>query len=90
MSIRPIIINHGEVRKGDTKMSLLTITAEYDSLDTMRNTREDLVGTGIEQEHIYVDEEKHLVKVAVPTAIESEITEILNRHQPTALYETKR
>ena len=71
-------------------MSLLTITAEYDSLDAMRNTKEDLVATGIEQEHIYLDEDQHLVKVAVPSTIESEITEILNRHNPTTVYETKR
>jgi hypothetical protein len=70
-------------------MSLMTITAEYGSVDAMRNTKEDLVGTGIEQEHIYLDEEQHLVKVAVPSVIESEITEILNRHNPTALYESK-
>ena len=71
-------------------MSLLTITAEYESLVAMRNTKEDLVGKGIEQEHIYLDEDQHLVKVAVPSAIESEITEILNRHNPTTLYESKR
>ena len=71
-------------------MSLLTITAEYDSLDAMRNTKEDLVATGIEQEHIYLDEDQHLVKVAVPSTIESEITEILNRHNPTTVYETIR
>ena len=71
-------------------MSLMTITAEYESLDAIRNTREDLIGKGIEQEHIYVDEDENLVKVAVPSVIESEITEILKRHNPTALYETKR
>jgi len=70
-------------------MSLLTITAEYESLDAMRNTKEDLVGKGIEQEHIYIDEDEHLVKVAVPSTIESEITEILNRHKPTRLFESK-
>ena len=36
-------------------MSLMTITAEYDSMDVIRNTREDLIGSGIEQEHIYID-----------------------------------
>ena len=71
-------------------MSLLTITAEYDSLVAMPNTKEDLVATGIEQEHIYLDEDQHLVKVAVPSAIEPEITEILNRHNPTTVYESKR
>ena len=70
-------------------MSLLTITAEYESLDAMRNTKEDLLDKGIEREHIYIDEDGHLVKVAVPSAIESEIVEILNRHNPTTVYESK-
>jgi len=71
-------------------MNLMTITAEYDSMDAIRNTKEDLVGTGIEQERIYIDEEKLLVKVAISSTMESEITEILNRHNPTSVYETKR
>lgn len=71
-------------------MSLMTITAEYDSMDTIRNTKEDLVGTGIEQEHIYIDEKEMLVKVAVSSTAQPEITEILNRHNPTRLFETER
>ena len=70
-------------------MSLMTITAEYDSMDAIRNTKEDLIGTGIEQEHIYIDENENLLKVAISSTAEPEITEILNRHNPTRLYESK-
>lgn len=71
-------------------MSLMTITAEYDSMDTILNTKEDLVGTGIEQDRIYIDETENLVKVAISSTTESGILEILNRHNPTNVYETKR
>lgn len=71
-------------------MNLITVTAEYDSMDAIRNTKEDLVGTGIEQERIFIDEDKLLVKVAISSTMEPEITEILNRHNPATVYETKR
>lgn len=51
----------------------ITITKTYNSADTLRNVKEDLVASRIEQEHIYVDKEAKQVKVIVPTTIEAGI-----------------
>lgn len=67
----------------------MTISAEFESADTLRNVKEDLVATGIEQERIYVDKDQRLVKVIVSDASESEITEIFERHQPKRVFESR-
>ena len=59
-----------------------TITANYDSSGKIRNAREDLIASGIDQEKIYVSDESRQLKVLVPGAVEPEITEILRRHDP--------
>jgi len=63
-------------------MSTKTITKTYASVDALINVKEDLVGTGIEQEHIYIDKDKKQVKVITPLSTEAEIEEILGRHNP--------
>jgi hypothetical protein len=63
-------------------MSTRTITKTYASVETLKNVKEDLVGTGIEQDHIYIDKDKKQVKVITPLVIEAEIEEILGRHKP--------
>lgn len=59
-----------------------TITKTFKSQDALANVREDLIATGIDQEEIYVDKEKHQVKVTIPAEAEPEIQEILGRHLP--------
>jgi hypothetical protein len=59
-----------------------TITKTYASAEALKNVKDDLVATGIEQEHIFIDEDARQVKVMIPKAIEPEILEILGRHQP--------
>jgi len=71
-------------------VSNLTITAKYDSKDGLRNVREDLIGVGIESDRIYIDTKEWEVKVAISSTAEPEVTEILERHKPTTIYESKR
>lgn len=62
----------------------ITITSNYDSLDQMRNTKEDLIGTGIPRELIFLDEDNLQIKVLSPLETEAEIEEILKRHNAKA------
>jgi len=60
-----------------------TVTGVFDSADKVRNAVDDLVSSGIDSEKVYADKENNQVKVMIPDTIEREITEILNRHNPT-------
>jgi hypothetical protein len=59
-----------------------TITKTYRSVEALKNVKDDLVSTGFEQEHIFLDEENKQVKVMIPNVIEPEVLEILQRHDP--------
>jgi hypothetical protein len=61
------------------------VTATYASEDTLLNVRDDLVSTGIPQEKIRVNKEKLHVQVMSPDVTESEIIEIMRRHDPIHL-----
>ena len=61
------------------------ITARYDSSTSVSNAVDDLVSTGIPNEEIRVDKAKHQVQVMIADVTHAEITEILQRHQPTEL-----
>ncbi len=63
-----------------------TVTASYSTPDAARNARDELLADGIDREKIFLDTSKAELKVMIPDAIEPEITEILNRHQPTTLH----
>ncbi|GAB4361856.1 MAG: hypothetical protein Kow006_32840 [Gammaproteobacteria bacterium] len=65
---------------------MITLTGTYKNRDAIRNTLEDLLATGIDREKVFVDEDHTQIKVMVPDAIRNEVTEILNRHQPTELH----
>ncbi len=67
----------------------ITVTGSYDSAFQIRNTREDLIATGIPQEQIYVDEESRQLKVMIADATEPEVEEILRRHEAHEMYVTK-
>lgn len=59
-----------------------TITATYGNKTALTNVVDDLVNDGLPREKVFADEDKLEVKVIVPTATESGITELLNRHDP--------
>jgi hypothetical protein len=61
------------------------VTAIYASEETLVNVRDDLVSTGIPQEKIRVNKEKRQVQVMSPDVTESEIIEIMRRHEPIQL-----
>lgn len=61
------------------------ITATYDSAGKAKNAVDDLVATGIDREKVFLDDATLQVKVMAPDAIEGEILEILQRHEPIAV-----
>lgn len=62
------------------------ITATYADQDTLANVRNDLVSVGIPQEKIRMSPDKRQVQVMAPEVSDSEIREILERHQPTEIH----
>ena len=58
----------------------MTVTGTYQSSAQIKNTREDLIATGIPQEQIFVDEENHHIKVMIADVTEPEIEASLKRH----------
>lgn len=64
-----------------------TITAVYDTYSKAQNAADDLLSTGIDSEKVYLDDRSPQVKVMTPKAIQGEIKEILQRHQPTEVSE---
>ena len=65
------------------------ITARYDSPTSVTNAVDDLVATGIPNDEIRVNKEKHQVQVMIADVTHSEITEILQRHQPLEMQTDK-
>ena len=45
-----------------------------------RNTREDLIGSDIPQDLIYIDEEAQVIRVKMPPEEAREVHEIFDRH----------
>ncbi len=60
----------------------VTITKTYASEEALKNVKEDLIATGFEQEHIFIDHDAKQVKVIAPKSAEPEVLEILGRHDP--------
>ena len=60
-----------------------TVKCTYDSAYKVENALEDLVGTGIPQENIQVDDDANQIIVTIPATARPEILEILNRHEPS-------
>jgi hypothetical protein len=61
------------------------VTATYASAATLKNVHNDLVATGIPEDKIRVIKDKLEVQVMSPDATESEMMEILRRHEPTKI-----
>jgi len=61
------------------------VTAVYESSATLTNVVDDLAAVGIPSEKIRVFDEKRQVQVLTAETTHREITEVLNRHQPSDL-----
>lgn len=61
------------------------VTAVYESPVALTNVVDDLAAVGIPSEEIRVHDEKRQVQVLTGETTRREITEILNRHQPSEL-----
>lgn len=57
-----------------------TINGTYDNPEQATNTLDDLVGTGIPRDKVYIDEPNKTIKVMTPAETEAEIQEIFRRH----------
>ena len=81
------VIRYLHLRRDEQEDKTMTkiVTAIYASEETLVNVRDDLVSTGIPQEKIRINKEKRQVQVMSPDVTESEIIEIMNRHEPTQL-----
>jgi hypothetical protein len=58
-----------------------TVNGSYEDHDQAKNVWDDLVGSGIPQDNIFIDEEAKVVKVSIPAEEEREIREIFTRHR---------
>lgn len=63
-----------------------TVTATFSNSDAARNAMDELLADGIDREKLFLDKGRAELKVMIPDTIEPEITEILNRHQPTTVH----
>lgn len=59
------------------------LNGNFTSKDQARNVRDDLIGSGIPQENIYIEEEAQVIRVMIPTEERREIEEIFDRHGVT-------
>ncbi len=59
------------------------INGKFQSMDQARNTRNDLMGSEIPQELIYIDEAEQTIRVMLPPEEAREVYEIFDRHGVT-------
>ncbi|AKH20786.1 hypothetical protein [Sedimenticola thiotaurini] len=59
-----------------------TITSTFTSMETIRNTMEDLLANGIEREKMFADDAHTELKIMIPDDIQNEVIEIIQRHKP--------
>ena len=64
---------------------MTTVTGKFESGDQARNVKDELVSSGIPAEKIYVDGTAKTIKVIMPTATQSAILEVFERHGLSAL-----
>jgi hypothetical protein len=58
------------------------IVAKYSSKDAVTNAYDDLRSAGIPLEKVRIDKERHAISVEAPPTSDSEMMEILRRHEP--------
>ncbi|MDL0430457.1 hypothetical protein QPM17_04935 [Marinobacter sp. TBZ242] len=59
------------------------LNGSFTSKDQAKNVWDDLVGSGIPQDNIYIDNDEQVIKVMIPTEERKEIEEIFDRHGVT-------
>ncbi|MCK7549571.1 hypothetical protein ACFQGA_14525 [Marinobacter koreensis] len=59
------------------------INGKFENMDQARNTRDDLIGSEIPQDRIYIDEEAQVIRVMLPQEEAREVYEIFDRHGVT-------
>ena len=63
-----------------------TVTAIYESEDSLRNAVDELLGIGFPQDKFYTEKGTYQIKVITPKDGESVIVELLQRHHPKTLH----
>ncbi|MFW5824526.1 MAG: hypothetical protein ACOCVV_06145 [Marinobacter sp.] len=59
------------------------INGKFQNLDQARNTRDDLIGSDIPQDLIFIDEDAQVIRVMLPPEEAREVHEIFDRHGVT-------
>ena len=57
-----------------------SVNGKFQSLDQARNTWDDLIGSDIPQDLIYIDEDAGVIRVMMPPEEAREVHEIFDRH----------
>lgn len=56
------------------------INGKFENMDQARNTRDDLIGSEIPQDRIFIDEDEQTIRVMLPSEEAREVYEIFDRH----------
>jgi hypothetical protein len=59
------------------------INGKFENMDQARNTRDDLIGSEIPQDRIFIDEDEQTIRVMLPSEEAREVYEIFDRHGVT-------
>ena len=59
------------------------INGKFQNMDQARNTRDDLMGSEIPQDRIFIDEDEQTIRVMLPAEEAREVYEIFDRHGVT-------
>ncbi len=59
------------------------INGKFQSMDQARNTRDDLIGSEIPQDRIFIDKDEQTIRVMLPPEEAREVYEIFDRHGVT-------
>ncbi|SFR75791.1 hypothetical protein SAMN05216203_2819 [Marinobacter daqiaonensis] len=59
------------------------INGKFKDMDQARNTKDDLIGSDIPQDQIFIDEDEQVIRVMMPEEEAPEIKEIFDRHGVT-------
>lgn len=77
-----ILMNESLNYLEDSLMSK-ALNGNFTSKVQAKNVRDDLIGSGIPQENIYIEDEQQVIRVMIPTEERREIEEIFDRHGVT-------
>ena len=59
------------------------INGKFENMDQPHNTRDDLIGSEIPQDLIYIDKDEQTIRVMLPAEEAREVYEIFDRHGVT-------